>query len=101
MVRLIRRFGWVLLLLGPPVYVAVGDDLDRQARQEGSLDSIERRNRQLRTEIADLKRRIGALREDKRYLERVAREELGWIREGEIVFRVPDPPPPPRKGLAP
>jgi len=100
MQRYLRRSALVLILLGPPIYVSVGDDLDRQGRQAANLEAIERRNRQLRNEIEDLKRRIGALRDDKRYLERVAREELGWIRDGETIFRVPDPPPPPRRGVA-
>lgn len=95
--RILRRVAWVLVLLAPPVYVLVGEDLDHQSRQQASLERIQRRNRQLSAEIDDLKRRIVALREDERYLERVAREELGWIRDGETVYRVPAPPKPPRR----
>ncbi len=99
--RILRRVAWVLVLLAPPVYVLVGEDLDHQSRQQASLERIQRRNRQLSAEIDDLKRRIVALREDERYLERVAREELGWIRDGETLYRVPLPDKPPRRAWQP
>ena len=97
MYRFLKRLAWVIVLLAPPVGELVGDDLDRQSRQEASLERIERRNRKLQADIDDMKRRIVALRGDERYLERVAREELGWIRDGETVYRVPAPPKPPRR----
>lgn len=44
------------------------------------LDQIERLNRTLRNEIS-------ALKNDRRYIERLARTELGMVREDELVFQ--------------
>ena len=40
--------------------------------------------------MGELRQRIAALRDDPRFLEQVAREELGWIRDGETVYRITD-----------
>ncbi len=37
-----------------------------------------------------LRARLQRLREDDRYLERVAREQLGFVHRGEIIYRFPD-----------
>ena len=44
-------------------------------------------NRDLARENALLRREIGALQGDPAALEQAAREELGFVRPGEIVFR--------------
>jgi len=63
------------------------------------------RLRALTNEEAAIKQRIGglllenqrlrtqlhALRSDDRYLERLAREQLGFVRPGEVVYRFPSP----------
>ena len=38
----------------------------------------------------DLRRHVERMNTDPSYLERVVRQRLGWIRPGEIVYRVPD-----------
>jgi len=43
-----------------------------------------------------LRERLHRLRTDDRYLERLAREQLGFVRPGEIVYRFPDRAAPPR-----
>lgn len=37
-----------------------------------------------------LRGQLHALRTDDRYLERLAREQLGFVRPGEVVYRFPD-----------
>ena len=44
------------------------------------LEAVEQKNNALRQEI-------DALRSDRRYIERVARTELGMVREDELVFQ--------------
>ncbi len=57
-----------------------------QARMEAAIETKKAANRALRRELE-------ALRNDPAYQERLAREELGLVRPGEIVYRFPDPPP--------
>ena len=47
------------------------------------LAEIETQNEELRVEIA-------ALRSDRRYIERIARTELGMVRDDELVFQFAD-----------
>jgi len=50
------------------------------------LHALETRNAELRSETDRLGREAEALRSDLRAIERVAREEVGWGRRGEIVL---------------
>lgn len=47
------------------------------------IDEVQAQNEKLRGEIA-------ALRSDRRYIERIARIELGMVREDELVFQFSD-----------
>lgn len=40
--------------------------------------------------IAGLKTRIGRIRHDPASLEQIAREELGWVRDGDVVIFLPE-----------
>jgi cell division protein FtsB len=75
----------VALILG---FALFGDrgilDMLKLSNQRGELvgkvGELEAQNEQLRTEIA-------ALKNDRSYIERVARTELGMVREDELVFQ--------------
>jgi cell division protein FtsB len=47
----------------------------------------------LHQENSDLNKQVQALRTDPKAVERIAREEMGLARPGEMIFRLPDPPP--------
>ncbi len=53
----------------------------QQARAESIAYRLEQRNEALRTHV-------DRLQHDDAYLERLAREHLGWIKPGEYVFHV-------------
>ncbi len=55
-----------------------------QAALEHTAFDLQQRNEQLRE-------RIQRLRSDDRYLERLARERLGLVKKGEIMYRVTKP----------
>lgn len=55
----------------------------QQATLTQKLADVESQNEGLRTEIA-------ALRGDRRYIERIARTELGMVRDDELVFQFTD-----------
>lgn len=52
-----------------------------QRELEGTAFALQQRNDQLR-------RRIGRLESDDRYIERLARERLGLVKRGEVIYRV-------------
>ncbi len=49
------------------------------------IDKVNAENR-------DLDRQVKALKSDPRMIERIAREEMGLARPGELIFKLPAPP---------
>ena len=48
---------------------------------------INEKNVQLEEENQKLKEEVKRLQSDKRYIEEIARKELGMVKEGEIIYR--------------
>lgn len=72
------------------VLLLAGYDGSRDlARLKARKSQLEARLRQTEGNIAELKDRIGRLRSDPYTLERVAREQLGLARPGEVVVILP------------
>lgn len=55
------------------------------------VDSLQERNRVLSEQNEALLREINALRKEPAALERAVREELGYVKPGEIVFHLEEP----------
>jgi len=64
------------------------DDLGRVDREHQALHHS---NERLRGEIAALRAEVAALKRDPAEVARIAREDLGLIRPGEVVFEVQQP----------
>jgi cell division protein FtsB len=60
----------------------------RYLRLRQDLEAIEARNQVLSEQNDALLREINALRNEPAALERAAREELGYVKPGEIVFHL-------------
>lgn len=60
----------------------------RYLRLEGELEALRARSAQLRDENTRLTRELEALRESPLMQERAVREELGFVRPGELVIDV-------------
>lgn len=60
----------------------------RYLRLRQDVEAIQERNRVLSEQNATLLREINALRNDPAALERAAREELGYVKPGELVFHL-------------
>ena len=60
----------------------------RYLRLRQDVESIQERNRSLTEQNDALLREINALRNDPAALERAAREELGYVKPGELVFHL-------------
>lgn len=75
--------------LGYLPYKAYGPQgMGKALRLEHDLDTLTRRNRELRRENQVLRRRIKQLNDDRAVIEKVAREELGMVRPEDIVFQL-------------
>ena len=53
------------------------------------MGAVERELTTLRAQQADLARTVDRLRNDPLYIEKLAREEMGMVREGETVLKFP------------
>ena len=51
------------------------------------LDDIKKKNQELTVENDEIKRKIILLRSNLPYIETIARNELGMVRKGDIVYR--------------
>jgi cell division protein FtsB len=96
----LRRWpwGWIgRLVLAAGLAVAVGylpyhlylrSGLSRFVSLRGELLQLVARNQKLRAGIVELRLQLERLQEDSDAVERVARDELGMIRPGEMVYKV-------------
>ena len=57
-------------------------------RLKEELHEIEKKNVKLHEENESLKREIELLKNNLKYLEEIARKELGLIKDGELVYRL-------------
>jgi cell division protein FtsL len=53
---------------------------------------IKEKNIKLEEENQKLKEEVKRLQSDKRYIEEIARKELGMVKEGEIIYQFDTPP---------
>jgi len=86
-----RRFtiGYIiglLVLLG--LSALDRDGLRKARRNEAEGERLERENAELEQRVARLRREVKALQGDPAALERAAREELGYVKPGEIVYKL-------------
>lgn len=89
-----RSMAWLLpfgllvyALFSVPVRILSEDGLPRYRQQRELLARIKQENAQLSADIARLDRESRALLYDPDAVERVARDELGMIRDGELLFQ--------------
>ena len=54
-------------------------------------DQIKERNIKLEEENQKLREEVKRLQKDKRYIEEIARKELGMVKEGEIIYQFDTP----------
>ncbi len=97
MSRLGRAVAWMLpfgLLIVSIVSVPLGildeQGLPRYRALKGELAEVHRINERLRHDVEQLQREVEGLRTDPSTIERIARDELGMIREDEILFQFPN-----------
>ncbi len=77
----------MLALIGAPLMIFSREGLPRLRGLERELDAVEAENRELGREIEELRGYVSRLRDDPAAVERIARDDLGLVRQSEIVFQ--------------
>lgn len=80
----------VLAIVSVPIMVLEPQGLPRFRSLESELREIHRDNDGLAHEVRRLDAEVRQLRSDPEAMERIARDELGMVREGELVFQFPE-----------
>jgi cell division protein FtsB len=80
-----------LAIIGAPLLIASPEGLPRLRGLERELADVERENEDLRRAIEALRGEVARLRDDPAAVERIARDDLGLVRQTEVVFQFPAP----------
>jgi len=73
-----------------PFKVFDSKGLKRVKRLKHELVELKEDNTRIRRENEDLRSKIRAFHSDLRYIEKVARDDLGMVAPDEIIFQFPD-----------
>lgn len=79
----------LVAILSVPAMMLGADGLPRLKRLKREVQDVQAANRALEREIDQLRARASELRSDPGSLERLAREQLGLVRQSELVFQFP------------
>lgn len=78
-------FGFVLLM---GALITFGDrGLIDNVRMKEKLTALKKINHEITLENIALKKNITLLRDDPSYIEKMARNELGMVKKGDLVYR--------------
>jgi cell division protein FtsB len=79
----------VFALVALPLRILSEEGLPRYRKLSTQLARTERESRELDRRIAKLRSEVSALTHEPAAVERIARDELGLLREGELLFQFP------------
>ena len=77
----------VLVMIAVPVMASQPEGVPRYRSLRHELKQLKDNNDKLRVEIADREREVQLLRTDLGTIEKIAREELGMVKQGEVVLQ--------------
>lgn len=77
----------VVAVVGAPVMIFSPQGLPRLRELERELADVEEENAELTRQIEALRGKVARLREDPTAVERIARDNLGLVRQSEVVFQ--------------
>jgi cell division protein FtsB len=81
----------IVAVVGAPVMIFSPQGLPRLRGLERELSDVVEENADLGREIESLRGRVARLRDDPTAVERIARDNLGLVRQTEVVFQFPNP----------
>lgn len=79
--------GLIALLLVSDLHPA---GWDRAAGLEAELDTLQQENALLRARNVELSRVVSVPQDDQVWMEKIIREDLGYVREGEVIVVLPN-----------
>jgi cell division protein FtsB len=79
----------LVLVVAAALAVYGGSGVLRVRAMQQDIHQLERELATLRTQTEKLTATIDKLRHDPAYIEKLAREDLGYVREGETVLKFP------------
>lgn len=77
----------VFAIVAVPLHILDEQGLPRFRALKNELGEVRRQNEELERQVRDLQRQVRTLAHDPAAVEQIARDELGMIRDGEIVFQ--------------
>ncbi|MGK4004624.1 septum formation initiator family protein [Sorangium sp. So ce1036] len=77
----------VVAVVGAPVMIFSPQGLPRLRELERELTDVEEENAELGRQIEALRGKVARLRDDPTAVERIARDNLGLVRQSEVVFQ--------------
>ena len=77
----------VVALVGAPILIFSPQGLPRLRGLQKELADVDDENADLRRDIDSLRGRVTRLRDDPGAVERIARDNLGLMRQNEVVFQ--------------
>ncbi len=77
----------VVAVVGAPVMIFSPQGLPRLRGLQKELGDVDDENAELRRHIESLRGRVSRLRDDPAAVERIARDDLGLVRQTEVVFQ--------------
>ncbi len=77
----------VVAVVGAPVMIFSPQGLPRLRELERELANVEEENAELSRQIEALRGKVARLRDDPTAVERIARDNLGLVRQSEVVFQ--------------
>jgi cell division protein FtsB len=81
--------GGLVLVVAASLAVYGGSGVLRVRAMQQEIQQLERELATLRAQTEKLTATIDKLRHDPAYIEKLAREDLGYVREGETVLKFP------------
>jgi cell division protein FtsB len=82
----------IFAIIAVPFHLLDGQGVPRYRALSSELAKVRSKNERLRREIRELRIETELLRTDPRAIEQIAREELGMVRDGELVLQFPNAP---------
>ena len=82
-----RKSFWVALVLTVLIYIFLPGYI-RWEKAHETLIEYQEKNAKLMKENLKLKKEIWALKNDPLYIEEITRKELGYAKEGEVIYEI-------------
>jgi cell division protein FtsB len=77
----------VFTVMSVSLRILSDEGLPRFRKLRAQLEHVQRERRQMEAQIKRLEREVRGLSRDPEAVERIARDELGLLREGELLFQ--------------